>query len=345
MLATCFNVEPQRRSPVLKVCYFFQVHMKQWSCSIQGITCNCGVIIRDHNDLVSFSCCGNPPKLHQDSSTPISVDIPRKKCLAPGITLTQLIKGLNSKYEVFPCCLIFFFIIIIFFFMYSDTDYNQRGCGSVFTFAFSRAVWKFRLVHRLHGQKWWTTQRRTLGRILGNMAAKHSEQMYGRNKTKQNRTNSGLPETSAVKVSAAVLVSIAFCQQILLVLLFIEVYFRSLAHITLYVIKAWTRFWCAIVEDIKGKLQVPRSLQEKRRMIMYYLTNFHLQYWFLSPANCLQTRFRVPQISSTRDIECHASVRLRWSENRVLYSWAKNSHFKPNSSMFGIKIFNEKQDF
>ncbi|XP_015780130.1 PREDICTED: von Willebrand factor D and EGF domain-containing protein-like, partial [Acropora digitifera] len=78
----------------------FEVQTKQWGCNGQGITCNCGVVIRDHNDLISFSCCGNPPKAYRDDFTPISVDIPRLKCLAPGITITQLIKGFNSKYEV-----------------------------------------------------------------------------------------------------------------------------------------------------------------------------------------------------------------------------------------------------
>ncbi|XP_074620014.1 uncharacterized protein LOC141878864 isoform X2 [Acropora palmata] len=78
----------------------FEVQTKQWACNRQGITCNCGVVIRDHNDLISFSCCGNPPKAHRDDFTPVSVDIPRKKCLAPGITITQLIKGFNTKYEV-----------------------------------------------------------------------------------------------------------------------------------------------------------------------------------------------------------------------------------------------------
>ena len=114
------------------LCFIFQVQTKQWACNRQGITCNCGVVIRDHNDLISFSCCGNPPKAHRDDFTPVSVDIPRKKCLAPGITITQLIKGFNTKYEVFPCC----FIILI----YSDADYSQKGCCSMFPFTCDRAV-------------------------------------------------------------------------------------------------------------------------------------------------------------------------------------------------------------
>ena len=102
MSAACFNVEPLWSS----LYCLFQVQTKQWACNRRGVTCNCGVVIRDHNDLISFSCCGNPPKVYRDDFTPMSVEIPRKKCLAPGITITQLIKGVNSKYEVFPCSLI-----------------------------------------------------------------------------------------------------------------------------------------------------------------------------------------------------------------------------------------------
>ncbi|XP_068703048.1 von Willebrand factor D and EGF domain-containing protein-like isoform X2 [Montipora foliosa] len=78
----------------------FEVQTRQWECNRKGVTCNCGVIIRDHNDLISFSCCGSPPQYSRDDSTPIMVEIPRQKCLAPGITIRQLIEGINSKYEV-----------------------------------------------------------------------------------------------------------------------------------------------------------------------------------------------------------------------------------------------------
>ncbi|PFX12492.1 von Willebrand factor D and EGF domain-containing protein [Stylophora pistillata] len=81
----------------------FEVLTRQWACNnAKSITCNCGVIIRDHNDLIKFSCCGNPRKKFRDSTTPIVVDIPRAKCLAPGITLLQVIQGINSKYERQP---------------------------------------------------------------------------------------------------------------------------------------------------------------------------------------------------------------------------------------------------
>ena len=93
----------QRVVDVIEPLVPFQVRTRQWACNYGRVTCNCGVAIRDHNDLIRFSCC-NPSKMRQDKSTPISVEIPGAKCLAPGISLTQLIKGFNSKYEV--CALI-----------------------------------------------------------------------------------------------------------------------------------------------------------------------------------------------------------------------------------------------
>ena len=76
-----------------------QVQTRQWACNnAKSVTCNCGVILRDHNDLIKFSCCN--PSLTRDDTTPIQVTIPRSKCLAPGISLKQVIKGFNSKYEV-----------------------------------------------------------------------------------------------------------------------------------------------------------------------------------------------------------------------------------------------------
>ena len=128
-------------------------------------------------------------------------------------------------------------------------------------------------------------------------------------KQNETRTTSGLPGTSAVIRSSSwklcrQFLLLTFCQHLLLVLLFIEDYFRGLAHTTLYITEARnpifcipTRLWCTVAEDVNKKFKVPQSLEVKQRM-MYYLTNFHLQCWFPSPANCLQTHFRVPQIST-----------------------------------------------
>ena len=54
------------------------------------------------------------------------------------------------------------------------------------------------------------------------------------------------------------------------------------------------RCWSAIADNIIGISQVPRSLEEKHRM-MYYLTNFYLRCWFHRLANRLQKQFRVAQ--------------------------------------------------
>ncbi|XP_068711982.1 von Willebrand factor D and EGF domain-containing protein-like [Montipora foliosa] len=78
----------------------FEVQTKQWGCDRKEITCNCGVIIRDHNDLINFSCCGDPPRPIRDATTPIRIDIPRKKCLAPRITIRESMNGKNTVYEV-----------------------------------------------------------------------------------------------------------------------------------------------------------------------------------------------------------------------------------------------------
>ena len=125
-------------------------------------------------------------------------------------------------------------------------------------------------------------------------------------KENENRTTFGLPGTRTVIRSSSSKfyrqsLLVTLCQHLLLALLLIEDYFRSLAHTTLYITEARnpifcipTRFWSAVAEDVNKKFQVPQALEEKQRlMIMYYLTNLYLQCWFPSPANCLQTQFKV----------------------------------------------------
>ena len=122
--------------------------------------------------------------------------------------------------------------------------------------------------------------------IPGNMAAIHSKETNRRNQTNENRTTSGLPGTSAVircsswKFSRQFL-SVTFCQHMLLALLFTEDYFRSLLHTTFYIVEARNPIFASQPD-----------------FDVYYLPNFHLQCWFLSPANCLQTHFRIQQIST-----------------------------------------------
>ncbi|XP_022807283.1 von Willebrand factor D and EGF domain-containing protein-like isoform X1 [Stylophora pistillata] len=78
----------------------FEVQTRQWRCG--GFpTCNCGAVVRDHNNVIEFSCCND--LLTRDSTTPITVKIRGKKCLSPGISINKMINGRNIDYEVlFP---------------------------------------------------------------------------------------------------------------------------------------------------------------------------------------------------------------------------------------------------
>ncbi|XP_022804686.1 von Willebrand factor D and EGF domain-containing protein-like, partial [Stylophora pistillata] len=79
----------------------FEVHTRQWVCSEFAETCNCGAVIRDHNDVIEFNCCNE--NRYFDRTTPIRVKVRSEKRLAPGISITQTISGFNSKYLIlFP---------------------------------------------------------------------------------------------------------------------------------------------------------------------------------------------------------------------------------------------------
>ena len=62
------------------------------------MTCNCGAVLRDHNDVIELNCCND--LLTRDSTTPITVKIRSKKCLSPGITIKKIINGDSVDYEV-----------------------------------------------------------------------------------------------------------------------------------------------------------------------------------------------------------------------------------------------------
>ena len=68
---------------------YLQVHTRQWACSGSNtlVTCNCGVVLRDHNDVIEFNCCNEP--LYFDQVTPIRVKVKSKRRLSPGISITQ----------------------------------------------------------------------------------------------------------------------------------------------------------------------------------------------------------------------------------------------------------------
>ena len=63
------------------------------------MTCNCGVVLKDHNDVIEFNCCNDHMK--RDYTTPIRVKIRSGKCLSPGIAIKKLHTGVhNAKYQV-----------------------------------------------------------------------------------------------------------------------------------------------------------------------------------------------------------------------------------------------------
>ena len=135
--------------------------------------------------------------------------------------------------------------------------------------------------------------------LVSNMTAKYSNETYGRNRTKSNTASSALPGASTAIRSSSwkfprLFSLVAFHQQMLLALLFIDICFRSLAHTVLYITEAW---W----HPKQILMRHSRSLHKRdissaaiaclgchTLRMMYYLANFHLQYWFFRPANCLQ---------------------------------------------------------
>lgn len=62
------------------------------------MTCNCGVVVRDHNDVIEFNCCNDV--MVRDQTTPIIVKIRSKKCLAPGISIKKATGTKDTQYEV-----------------------------------------------------------------------------------------------------------------------------------------------------------------------------------------------------------------------------------------------------
>lgn len=84
------------------------MHTRQWTCGYSrgySVTCNCGVVLRDHNDVIEFNCCNE--YLYYDNVTPIRVKVRSKKRLAPGISIRQTFIGFNSKYRVNYCLILF----------------------------------------------------------------------------------------------------------------------------------------------------------------------------------------------------------------------------------------------
>jgi len=78
------------------VFFFKKVQTRQWTCG-NPATCNCGVVLRDHNDVIEFSVCS--ATLKYGDTTPIQVKARRGKCFSPGISIKKKISGGNVGYE------------------------------------------------------------------------------------------------------------------------------------------------------------------------------------------------------------------------------------------------------
>ena len=88
----------------------FNLHLKvqtrQWNCGANVgwvATCNCGVVIRDHNDVIEFTVCSD--SLRYNKITPIRYSVRSKKCLSPGVSIKSKIGGSSVDYEVRFFCI------------------------------------------------------------------------------------------------------------------------------------------------------------------------------------------------------------------------------------------------
>ena len=81
--------------------YFnLKVQTRQWACNYAGVTCNCGAVLRDHNDVIEFNCCNKDLKFQNTHPTPLQVKIRSPKCLRPGINVLKKSNGGNIAYTV-----------------------------------------------------------------------------------------------------------------------------------------------------------------------------------------------------------------------------------------------------
>lgn len=93
--------------------FFFhiKVQTRTWTCG-RGVTCNCGAVLRDHNDVIEFNCCN--ALLRQDSTTKLKKHVRSKKSLSPGISIYEMQSGVQTiKYQVGLTMTVVIIIIII----------------------------------------------------------------------------------------------------------------------------------------------------------------------------------------------------------------------------------------
>ena len=80
---------------------YLKVQTRQWNCGANGgwvATCNCGVVVRDHNDVIEFTVCSD--SLRYNEITPIRYSVRSKKCLSPGVSIKRKTGARSVDYEV-----------------------------------------------------------------------------------------------------------------------------------------------------------------------------------------------------------------------------------------------------
>lgn len=82
---------------VSRLIFSLKVQTRQWNCASVA-TCNCGAVVRDHNDVIEFTICSD--SLRYNEITPIRYRILSRKCLSPGVSIKSKIGGRSVDYEV-----------------------------------------------------------------------------------------------------------------------------------------------------------------------------------------------------------------------------------------------------
>lgn len=86
---------------VSRLIFTLKVQTRQWNCvsgSRSVATCNCGAVVRDHNDVIEFTVCSD--SLEYNKITPIRYRILSRNCLSPGVSIKSKIDGRSVDYEV-----------------------------------------------------------------------------------------------------------------------------------------------------------------------------------------------------------------------------------------------------
>lgn len=74
---------------------FFEIHTRLWTC--WSVTCNCGVAIREHNDVIVLDTCTQD--LVMRNGMPMKIRIPSGRKLRKGTYILGRHPGGYSEYE------------------------------------------------------------------------------------------------------------------------------------------------------------------------------------------------------------------------------------------------------